>query len=112
MCAVRRPSEVRGVDDPLWARGVILLAGEEAGVEIHEYSPAEIKKAVVGAGAATKTQVQQMVATLLRLKSPPQPNDAADGVAAALTCAMRLGTERALAGARGIGPLLTSRKAR
>lgn len=94
------------------ARGVILLAGEEAGVEIHEYSPAEIKKAVVGAGAATKTQVQQMVATLLRLKSPPQPNDAADGVAAALTCAMRLGTERALAGARGIGPLLTSRKAR
>ncbi len=73
------------------ARGVILLAGEELGVEIHEYSPAEIKKAVVGTGAATKTQVQLMVATLLRLKSPPQPSDAADGVAAALTCAMRLG---------------------
>ena len=74
------------------ARGVILLAGEELGVEIHEYSPAEIKKAVVGTGAATKTQVQLRVATLLRLKSPPQPNDAADGVAAALTCAMRLGS--------------------
>lgn len=74
------------------ARGVILLAGEELGVEIHEYSPAEIKKAVVGTGAATKTQVQSMVATLLRLKTPPQPSDAADGVAAALTCAMRLGS--------------------
>jgi crossover junction endodeoxyribonuclease RuvC len=74
------------------ARGVILLAGEELGVEIHEYSPAEIKKAVTGAGAATKTQVQLMVASLLRLKTPPQPNDAADGVAAALTCAMRLGS--------------------
>lgn len=94
------------------ARGVILLAGEEAGVEIHEYTPAEIKKAVVGAGAATKTQVQQMVAMHLRLKTPPQPNDAADGVAAALTCAMRIGTQRAMNGARGIGPLLSSRKPR
>lgn len=88
------------------ARGVILLAGEEAGVEIHEYPPAEIKKAVVGSGAATKVQVQLMIAQHLRLKTPPQPNDAADGVAAALTCAMRIGTQRAMAGARGIGPLL------
>ncbi len=88
------------------ARGVILLAGEEAGVEIHEYPPAEIKKAVVGSGAATKVQVQLMIAQHLRLKTPPQPNDAADGVAAALTCAMRIGTQRAMSGARGIGPLL------
>jgi crossover junction endodeoxyribonuclease RuvC len=88
------------------ARGVILLAGEEAGVAIHEYPPAEIKKAVAGTGAATKEQVQLMIAQHLRLKTPPQPNDAADGVAAALTCAMRLGTQRAMAGARGIGPLL------
>lgn len=94
------------------ARGVILLAGEEAGVEIHEYPPAEIKKAVVGTGAATKTQVQLMVAKLLRLKTPPQPSDAADGVAAALTCAMRLGSARALAGAKGIGPLLRTRSNR
>jgi crossover junction endodeoxyribonuclease RuvC len=94
------------------ARGVILLAGEEAGVEIHEYPPAEIKKAVVGTGAATKTQVQLMVAKLLRLKTPPQPSDAADGVAAALTCAMRLGSARALAGAKGIGPLLRTRSTR
>lgn len=88
------------------ARGVILLSGEEAGVEIHEYPPAEIKKAVVGSGAATKVQVQLMIAQHLRLKTPPQPNDAADGVAAALTCAMRIGAQRAMAGARGIGPLL------
>ncbi len=66
------------------ARGVVLLAGEQAGLEIHEYPPAEIKKAVVGTGAATKEQVQFMVAKLLRLKSAPEPSDAADGVAAAL----------------------------
>lgn len=71
------------------ARGVILLAGQAAGITIFEYSPSEIKKAVVGTGAATKTQVQFMVTKLLRLKSAPQPADAADGVAAALTCAMR-----------------------
>lgn len=69
------------------ARGVILLAGELAGVSIEEYAPAVIKKAIVGRGAATKEQVQYMVAQLLRLKSPPQPADAADGVAAAL-CAL------------------------
>ncbi len=82
------------------ARGVILLAGREAGLVIHEYPPAEIKKAVVGNGNATKPQVQFMVTKLLRLKSAPQPTDAADGVAAALTCAMRLPIERALAGLR------------
>lgn len=66
------------------ARGVILLAAEQAGVEIREFPPAEIKKAITGNGAATKQQVQFMVATLLRLKSAPEPADAADGVAAAL----------------------------
>lgn len=66
------------------ARGVILLAAAKAGLEIDEFPPAEIKKAITGAGAATKAQVQFMVAKLLRLKSAPQPADAADGVAAAL----------------------------
>jgi crossover junction endodeoxyribonuclease RuvC len=66
------------------ARGVILLAAELAGVEIFEYPPAEIKKAVVGRGGATKEQVQFMVTRLLRLKSAPRPSDAADGAAAAL----------------------------
>lgn len=75
------------------ARGVVLLAGERAGVALHEYSPAEIKKMVVGRGAATKEQVQFMVARLLRLKSAPQPADAADGVACALTCVMSAGFE-------------------
>jgi crossover junction endodeoxyribonuclease RuvC len=70
------------------ARGVVLLAGQQAGIGIHELPPAEIKKAVVGTGAASKEQVQFMVTRLLRLKSAPQPADAADGVAAALACLM------------------------
>jgi crossover junction endodeoxyribonuclease RuvC len=70
------------------ARGVILLAAANARLEIAEYPPAEIKKAVVGTGAATKEQVQFMVTRLLRLKSPPQPTDASDGVAAALAYLM------------------------
>jgi crossover junction endodeoxyribonuclease RuvC len=70
------------------ARGVILLAGEQHGVRIHEFPPAEIKKAVVGNGAATKEQVQFMLTRLLRLRSVPQPSDAADGVAAALAYLM------------------------
>ena len=82
------------------ARGVILLAGQEAGLAIHEYPPAEVKKAIAGTGSATKVQIQFMVTKLLRLKSAPQPADAADGVAAALTCAMRIPFTRALAAAR------------
>jgi crossover junction endodeoxyribonuclease RuvC len=70
------------------ARGVILLAGAQAGLEIHEYPPSEIKKAVAGTGAATKLQIQFMVMRLLRLKSAPQPSDASDGVAAALAFAL------------------------
>ena len=76
------------------ARGVILLAGARAGVPIHEYPPAEIKKAIVGNGAATKEQVQFMLTRLLRLKAPPYPSDAADGVAVALACHRALPLER------------------
>lgn len=71
------------------ARGVILLAGQQRGVRVHEIAPAAIKKAVVGAGAATKEQVQFMITRLLRLKTVPKPSDAADGVAAA--CAFLMG---------------------
>ncbi len=71
------------------ARGVILLAAAKAGLEVHEFPPAEIKKAVVGSGAASKAQVQFMVTKLLRLKTAPEPADAADGVAAALAVVMR-----------------------
>ena len=70
------------------ARGVILLAAQQAGLPIHEMPPAVIKKAVVGTGNATKEQVQFMVARLLRLKRAPEPADAADGVAAALACCL------------------------
>jgi crossover junction endodeoxyribonuclease RuvC len=66
------------------ARGVILLAAEQAGLPIAEYAPAEIKKAVVGTGMATKEQVQFMVTRILRLRHAPTPSDAADGAAAAL----------------------------
>jgi crossover junction endodeoxyribonuclease RuvC len=71
------------------ARGVILLAAEQAGLEIAEYSPARVKKTVTGAGAAPKAQVAAMVARLLRLAHPPRPSDAADGVAVALTHILR-----------------------
>ena len=66
------------------ARGAILLAAALRDLPIAEYSPAEIKKAVVGTGQATKEQVAFMVKQQLRLKEAPSPADAADGVAAAL----------------------------
>jgi crossover junction endodeoxyribonuclease RuvC len=81
------------------ARGVVLLCGAKAGLQISEYTPAEIKKAVCGRGAATKEQVQFMVGSLLRLKAPPRPADAADGVAAALAHALSAVTGRKLAAA-------------
>jgi crossover junction endodeoxyribonuclease RuvC len=66
------------------ARGAILLAAALQELPIAEYSPREIKKAVVGTGSANKDQVAYMVQRHLRLKTPPTPSDAADGVAAAL----------------------------
>lgn len=66
------------------ARGVILLALEEAGVPMFEYTPLQVKQAVVGYGLAEKRQVITMVTTLLRLKQPPKPDDTADALAIAL----------------------------
>jgi crossover junction endodeoxyribonuclease RuvC len=66
------------------ARGAVLLAATMRDVPVAEYSPAEIKNAVVGHGRAAKDQVQFMLQHLLRLKTPPQPADAADGLAVAL----------------------------
>ncbi len=71
------------------ARGVVLLAAQEAGLDIAEYPPATIKKTVVGTGGAAKSQVAAMVARLLRLRQAPKPADAADGVAVALTHVIR-----------------------
>ena len=76
------------------ARGVILLAAEMSDILVNELAPAEIKKAVVGTGGATKEQVQFMLTRLLRLKTAPQPADAADGVAAALACLMSANVPR------------------
>ena len=66
------------------ARGAILLAAALGEIPIAEYTPREVKKAVVGNGNATKDQVGFMVQQRLRLKAPPSPADAADGVAVAL----------------------------
>ena len=66
------------------ARGVILLAAEEAGVPIFEYTPMQVKQAVVGYGKAEKRQVIAMVTSLLRLPKPPTPDDTADAIAIAL----------------------------
>lgn len=71
------------------ARGVILLAATQAGVPIAEFAPMVVKKAVVGRGRATKAQIGFMVQQLLRLRRPPQPADAADGVAIALAYVLR-----------------------
>lgn len=66
------------------ARGAILLAAALRDVEVIEYTPREIKRAVVGTGDASKDQVAYMVQRHLRLESAPSPSDASDGVAAAL----------------------------
>jgi crossover junction endodeoxyribonuclease RuvC len=66
------------------ARGVALLAASEAGLPVVEYTPAEVKRAVVGFGRAEKHQIQQMVKLLLGLDTLPSPHDAADALAVAI----------------------------
>ncbi len=85
------------------ARGVILLAAAIREVEVAEYPPAEVKSAIVGTGRATKHQVGFMTQKLLKLREPPRPEDAADGVAVALCHCFR---------SRGTNPVLLSRLAR
>ncbi len=66
------------------ARGVILLACQLAGVAVFEYTPLQVKQAVVGYGKAEKMQVQKMVKTLLNLEKVPKPDDVADALAVAI----------------------------
>jgi len=67
------------------ARGVVLLALAQAGLEVGEYTPNEVKQAVTGYGSADKRQVQEMVKVLLSLDKIPKPDDAADALAIAIT---------------------------
>ena len=67
------------------ARGVAILACSNSGLEIAEYTPLQIKQALVGNGRADKKQVQFMVKTILNLDKVPKPDDTADALAAAIT---------------------------
>ena len=77
------------------ARGVILLCAKKHGVPIYEYTPMQVKQAVVGYGKAEKKQVISMVTLMLGLKEPPKPDDTADAIAIAIC--------HAHTGASGIG---------
>ena len=77
-------------------RGVVLLAAARAGIEIFEYSPLEIKSALVGYGRAEKKQVQEMVRLLLKLEEPPEPLDASDALAVAICHANTASTKALL----------------
>ena len=68
------------------ARGVVLLVAEQKGLPVYEYSPNQIKMALAGYGAATKTQMEEMVRMHLGLKVKPKPDDVADALAVAITC--------------------------
>lgn len=83
------------------ARGVILLAAQQAGVEVFEYTPLQVKSAVTGYGQAQKPQVMEMTRRLLRLKQVPKPDDTADALAIAICHAQMGGTALKLRIAKG-----------
>ena len=74
------------------ARGIILLCGEQKGVKIAEYTPMQVKQAVVGYGKAEKKQVITMVTMMLGLPKPPKPDDTADALAIAVCHAHSAGS--------------------
>ena len=74
------------------ARGVILCTAHKLGVKISEYTPLQVKQAVVGYGKAEKNQVIAMVTSILKLKKPPKPDDTADAVAIAICHAQSSGS--------------------
>ncbi len=87
-CAVEKLFFQRNVSTAIAvgeARGIVMLAIAEAGLEVAEYTPNEVKQAVAGYGSAQKRQVQEMVRTLLGLPDIPRPDDAADALAIAIT---------------------------
>ncbi len=78
--------------DVAQGRGVILLAAAKKGIEVYEYTPLQVKMAVVGYGRADKKQVQAMVKTILNLKEVPRPDDTADACAIAICQAHSAGS--------------------
>lgn len=72
------------------ARGVVLLCGQQSGLQLYEYTPMQIKQAITGYGRAEKKQMQEMVRVILQLKEVPRPDDAADALAAAITHSMTI----------------------
>lgn len=70
------------------ARGVVLLCGQQAGLQLFEYTPLQIKQALTGYGRAEKKQMQEMVRVMLGLKEWPKPDDCADALAAAICHSM------------------------
>ena len=70
------------------ARGVVLLCGEQSGLELFEYTPLQIKQAITGYGRADKKQMQEMVRVILNLETVPKPDDCADALAAAICHSM------------------------
>ena len=68
------------------ARGIVLLVAEQHNLPVYEYSPNQIKLSLTGYGAATKTQIEEMVRVHLGLDKKPKPDDAADALAVAITC--------------------------
>jgi crossover junction endodeoxyribonuclease RuvC len=77
------------------ARGVVLLTGKQAGLEIYEYTPLQIKQSLTGYGRAEKKQIQEMVKVILKLNAVPKPDDCADALAAAITHSMSLSMAKA-----------------
>ena len=67
------------------SRGIVMLAATQAKIPVFEYTPMQVKQAVTGYGKADKKQIQEMVKTLLKLDAIPKPDDAADGLAIAIT---------------------------
>ena len=77
-------------------RGVVVLAAANSGLEVFEYTPLQVKQAVVGYGRAEKAQVQQMIKAILSLSAIPKPDDVADALAVAVCHAHSSGINRAL----------------
>jgi len=80
------------------ARGVVMLAGAQHGIPVYEYTPLQVKQAVVGYGRADKNQVQQMVKGLLKLDKIPKPDDTADALAIAICHAHSYALNRRMEG--------------